>query len=489
MTRITPLRRATPWLVGVFALLISALGSGRAAFWGDEAASVMSATRPLDTLGPMLGTVDAVHGLYYVLLHGWVSVFGTGEFAVRFPSAIGVGAAAVGLWFLVDRLSGPRLATLSALIFAILPRVTVVGSEGRSYAWAVAGVVWTVFGFIRLYQAYPRHRGWWWVWSVLVAVSCILFMYTAFSLLIIGLWLLLDRGRRTRLRRTVVFGAIGLVLASPVVIIAFGQRGQVEFLASRPPGWDGVLVTQWFGNPVFAVLGWGLMIVAVVAALVRFRRQGPSRSSAATSFLAIWVVLPPILLALISILSPSYSQRYVIICTPAIAVLMALGLREISRLLPRPRTVLVLVMVAVLAGAALPSYLAQRSETGKDHSDLRLIADTIGARAQPGDTVLFDLNIRNSRKPRLALHLYPEAFVGLRDPGLLVPYEETTGLWDITRPVEDTTVSPESDTVWLAVATGAKAEDRDLRALAAQGFTAVDETPLYRTTIYQLVRK
>lgn len=485
----TLLRRAAPWLVGLFALVVSALGSGRAAYWGDEAASVMSATRPLDTLWPMLGTVDAVHGLYYVVLHGWVSIFGTGEFAVRFPSAIGVGVAAAGLWLLVTRLSGPRLATLSALIFAILPRVTVVGSEARSYAWAVAGVVWTVYGFIRLYQAYPRRRGWWWVWSVLVAVSCILFMYTAFSLLIIGLWLLLDRQRRTRLRRTIAFGALGLMLAAPVVIIAFGQRGQVGFLANRPPGWNGVLVTQWFGNPVFAVLGWGLMLGAVIAAFLRFRKHGPSRSSAATSFLSIWVVLPPILLALISILSPSYSQRYVIICTPAIAVLMALGLREIARLLPRPRTALVLVMVVVLAGAALPSYLAQRSPTGKDHSDLRRIAATIGEQAKPGDTVLFDLNIRNSRKPRLAFHLYPDAFVGLRDPGLVTPYEQTDGLWDITRPVDETSVSPQSDTVWLAVATGAKAVDRDLAALAAQGFTELNSTNLYRTTIYQLVRK
>lgn len=482
-------RRYAPWAAAIFTAVISMIGSGNAAYWGDEAASVLSATRPLSTLWPMLMQVDAVHGLYYLFLHGWVAIFGTGEFATRFPSAIGVGIAAAGLWLLVSRLSGPRLAGLTVLCFAILPRVTVVGSEARGYAFAVAAVTWMVYGFMRLYQAYPRRQGWWWLWSLLTALACILFMYTALILLVIGVWLLIDRRRHALLRRTIIFGAIGILLASPLIVLAvLGQRGQVGFLATRPPGVEGVLVNQWFGNPIFAVLAWGLMIVAVGFAIRRWRVKGADRAVSATMFLALWVVVPPLTLALISIVAPSYSQRYVIICTPAIAALLALGIRELTRLFPKPHAAIAVAMVVVLACAALPSYLDQRGPTGKDHSDFRRIAQLIDAQAEPGDTVLFDSGLRNSRKPRLAFNLYPDSFDGLKDPGLLTPYAETTGLWDVLRPVPETTVSPESDGVWLAVARKGKAAKIALASLQQQGFTVSSTKKLHFTTVYHLQR-
>ena len=41
----------------------------------------------------MLGNVDAVHGLYYVLMHGWFQIFPTTEFWSRAPSGLAVGGA------------------------------------------------------------------------------------------------------------------------------------------------------------------------------------------------------------------------------------------------------------------------------------------------------------------------------------------------------------------------------------------------------------
>lgn len=52
--------------------MASVIESWIPSFWGDEAASVISANRPLDSLLEMLGHVDAVHGVYYFALHAWV---------------------------------------------------------------------------------------------------------------------------------------------------------------------------------------------------------------------------------------------------------------------------------------------------------------------------------------------------------------------------------------------------------------------------------
>ena len=39
----------------------------------------------------MLGNIDAVHGLYYLLVHGWFAVFPATEFWSRLSSAVAVG--------------------------------------------------------------------------------------------------------------------------------------------------------------------------------------------------------------------------------------------------------------------------------------------------------------------------------------------------------------------------------------------------------------
>src|SRR6185312_5693405 len=69
--------------LGLITTVIVAIGSWIPSLWGDEAASVLSAERPLPSLFRMLGHVDAVHGTYYFLLHFWVALFGASPFSVR----------------------------------------------------------------------------------------------------------------------------------------------------------------------------------------------------------------------------------------------------------------------------------------------------------------------------------------------------------------------------------------------------------------------
>lgn len=101
-------------LLGIVGTLFTVIGSWIPAFWGDEAASIMSAERPLATIWRELGRVDAVHGAYYVFLHFWIDAFGASELSVRLPSSIAVGVAVAGTVVLADRLftpSPPRAAS------------------------------------------------------------------------------------------------------------------------------------------------------------------------------------------------------------------------------------------------------------------------------------------------------------------------------------------------------------------------------------------
>jgi uncharacterized membrane protein len=111
-------------IVGMFAFLISVAGAGRPSFWEDEAATISASTRSLSQLWSLLTTVDAVHGLYYLLMHGWFAVFPATEFWSRVPSAIAIGIAAGGVVTLGWRLSTRSVAVTAGIVFAVLPWTT-----------------------------------------------------------------------------------------------------------------------------------------------------------------------------------------------------------------------------------------------------------------------------------------------------------------------------------------------------------------------------
>ena len=111
----------TAAVAGAIALVVTWLGSWNPSFWGDEAATVMSAQRPIASLFAELQQVDAVHGLYYLFMHFWIGAFGPSELSARFPSAIAVGLVVAGTVVLGSRLAGLRFGILTGLVCRARP--------------------------------------------------------------------------------------------------------------------------------------------------------------------------------------------------------------------------------------------------------------------------------------------------------------------------------------------------------------------------------
>ena len=57
--------------VGVAGALLVAGGAWVPGPWLDEGATILSASRSWPSLAEMLGNIDAVHGLYYGIMHLW----------------------------------------------------------------------------------------------------------------------------------------------------------------------------------------------------------------------------------------------------------------------------------------------------------------------------------------------------------------------------------------------------------------------------------
>lgn len=112
------------------------------AVWLDEALSVAIADLPLARLPDAL-RMDGHPPLYYVLLHGWVRLFGSGDVAVRALSGLCSAAALPITWVAGRRVAGRPGAVAATALLASSPFAIRYATEARMYAVIVLLVLMT----------------------------------------------------------------------------------------------------------------------------------------------------------------------------------------------------------------------------------------------------------------------------------------------------------------------------------------------------------
>lgn len=475
-------------LAGVVGLLAGVIGSWIPSFWGDEAASIMSASRTWPELWRMLQTVDGVHGAYYAFLHVWIGLFGASEFAVRLPSAIAAGFLAAGTAVLAGRLGGRRLALAAGLVAALLPRTAVMAAEARSYAIGSAIAVWLT---VLLLALLGRRRPWW-LWAAYAAgtaVSIYVFLYLALLLVVHGAFVLLFH--RRILWRWLTAATAGVLLALPMVLVASAERNQIGFLADRDYITPlNVLALQWF-DPVTAWPCLALIAIGAIAA-VRGRRQDPGGFRLSTLTL-LWLVLPTAAVLIGStLIAPMYTVRYLSFCTPAAAILVSMGVLTaagwIARRTPLAAATATGILLAVVLAAFVPNLLVLRGPYAKDGSDWREAAAYLHAHAAPGDAVVYDDRPKDSEKPRLITAIHPADLAGLRDPALLASFRTQSGLWDRTRPNDALTAADLTPGVWALERGPDPEHSPDVLHLESLGYRILSSHRINVTTVLRLER-
>lgn len=443
-------RLLTAAAFGLAGGMISVLGSGTVSLWKDEVDSISGAQRSVSDLLRLVQNIDAVHGLYYLILHEWIQLAGRSPFAVRFPSALAIAAASAGLYLLTHAVAGRHTAIVATAAFVLLPRVTWMGIEARSFAFTATLAVALSLALVNA-SSRPTHRIWV-TYGALTFVAVVLNVYLALMVTAHGVTLAWSGERRRNVWSGWLLAAvIGATLAAPAALVAASQSGQLGdnvlgpatmlrsvvvnqwFLGNAPGGADSpplsFLVDEWrAASTVLALAGWVLIGLARTT-----RRAARTEERAAEPHpigpleLALpWVVLPTAVVLVWSIvISPMYNPRYLGFTAPAAAILISVGLRRI-----RPRVVRRVVPVVMVA-LVLPVYLSQRRQEAKqsDWSEVARFVD----RHKAGDQGVYFTPRRPPRGPtvgsttRYAMTAYPAAFAGLRDLTML-----TTGAHDGT---------------------------------------------------------
>ncbi|MFG3122993.1 glycosyltransferase family 39 protein [Streptomyces sp. NPDC048201] len=370
-SRTAPRRTTASALVP--AALATALGlwglTRRGSMWRDESVTYQVAHRTPGELLELLGRIDAVHGLYYLLMHGVFALWDGGLPALRLPSVLATALAAAGVGALGTRLAGPRPGLLAGVLFALLPAIQWYAQEGRSYALVTAGVVWATYLLVRgLRSAAP---GWWAGYGLVLAVVCWVHEFAALALSAHALTLYVLRvpGRVWRRWGAAACGA--LVAVAPLVVVSAGQ-------AERQLG--------WLGRPGLAP--W-LQFLGVSALGLLLSRVPALADRTVTALALPLLIVPPGLLITGSLLKPWYVDRYVLYSLAGLALLGGVALDRLPGRLGSPmRKGAVCLLGAVLLGLWLPASLAVRApESRKD--DAAAVARTVRELARPGDGVLF----------------------------------------------------------------------------------------------------
>lgn len=467
-------------VVAATAFLISFVASWVPSIWTDEGATVAAASRSLPDLYRLVQGIDAVHASYYALMHLWFTLVDVSAMTLRLPSAVAVGVTAGLLVKLVSQLQSARLGIVVGFVFAVLPRTTWMGAEGRSSA--VSTLVAVAVTLVLVSWVRNRSTVRLGAYALLVAAGIWLhidfvFLLPAHLVLVVALGV-----RSQRLVAWFAAGGIACAVALPVVALASSQAAQIGGgLAFEPARWArqllinqvylgetpgpaaiGGIGSYWLlASLATSVVGWLLTAVGLWALLRRSADAAP-----ALGLLAItWLMAPSILVACWSLISGSnmYNPRYFAFCAPAAAILVGAGLSALRRVW------LQVGLAVVLIVCLLPIYVSQRTANGKQGADWSQVASHIASGKERGEGVYF------SPRPttRTISIAYPRSFEGLVDITLLRAGPADGSLAGESKPLETALSEDAPATIWAVWKIDSPTEMGDLARFRQAGYEPV----------------
>lgn len=428
--------------------------TNRSLVW-DETYSVFIASQPVQRILALTAANEAHPPLYYLLLHWWIQMLGTGEAAVRALSVpIGAGVVVV-VWLLGRRLAGEPPALLAAALVALAPSQVAMSQEARMYgllALTALGSWWALWA-----GAVEGRRAAWIAYVVAVALMLHAHYYGFFVAASHALYLLWRRTPAAVWRRW-IYAALGvLVLSLPWLSqlpmqLATGRA----WPAYRPPvtpalyvdAITSITVGQFFFDAIHRgslprEIGWPLAAGAAAVAVVGYRalrEAGDSRRLMAGS-----VFLPLTLAFGTSAYVNVFAPRYLTFLMPGLALLGGVGIIALGQTRIRWRSAVAAAAMAVLLISNSASLVRYYQLPRLDYFDWRAVSKTLAAGARDDDALVFLPGFARIPVnyyfpgPQLRLALTPDGHdavgpAGERLPAIIAMIAHRPRVWVITVP-------------------------------------------------------
>jgi mannosyltransferase len=345
--------------------------------WIDEGVSLQTAHFDRDDFLHFITREEMNMAFYHLLLRGWIRL-GDNEVTVRSLSVLVALAAVPAIYLLARRLFSPRVGVLSALFLGLNPMHYSYARETRAYALTLLLVVVGSHLFLR--ATATGRSGEWIAYVLVMALAAYSHFFSIFVIVAHAGYLLLRR--EVRLRAILSFSALALLLVPILVYVAFG--GQGERVTAGPPTIRDIvlLAPSLTGREAFLFY----VPAALRGALAALGRPPFSQTHAwSYRFLLLWLAVPVALaLAVTVVAKPILVSRYLLVCVPALVILVAAAIAEIRR------TWLFATVTAAATLLALWTVLACHPGCRTETEDWRGVEKLVRSQWQPGDQISFD---------------------------------------------------------------------------------------------------
>lgn len=348
-----PLRHIGPAIAALtilgFALASYRLGTKSMGL--DEAVSADHARLGLSGLWTVVSSRDPNMGLYYVLLHYWVRVFGYSEAAVRSMTVVLAGLAVPVTVLLGKRLFGRAAGLVAGLLLALGPFFVQYEQTARSYALVVLLVVLSSYFFVTELEKPSRATR---VGYVLASTLAVYTHYFAAYVLLVQLLTLLAVKRRGAFTREWLTAAVAVaILCAPEAVFALrAGPGNISWI--REPALSSLVKL-----PSNLAGGISLAAILVILACYGFVRAVADRQGWQAGFVAAWLVVPVILdFAVSKFVQPLFVTYYLIVVLPAFLLFAAVG---VVRLPWRAVGLIVLGLLVVLSALGIRDWYTHPS--------------------------------------------------------------------------------------------------------------------------------
>lgn len=335
--------------------------------------------------------------LFFLILRGWLGLFGYSEFALRFFSLM-CGVISVALIItLGKRLFSRAVGLIAGSLLAFSAYQVWYSQEAKMYTLITLLALASIY-FLR--RAVEEGRLRFWI-GVVVCTSIALGSHILAAWLIpvqvilFLLWL-------PHSRRHLISGVIALACVTVPYLPLGLPRAQMIFqpaetgFARYTLGEMLDVLGRVYTSGILSGLGERIILIATgtAAALAVFGLlsidtppQPASRSDRILTRLSLvaWALIPVLAIALISINRPIFTDRYLIWVQPAFYLAVALGVYALWEWI-KPLAVIVLAALLVVNSAGV---ITQATTPFK--SDFRSASQAIGREIQPGDLVVFQI--------------------------------------------------------------------------------------------------
>ena len=301
-----------------------------ASMFADEGATLYSAHLSWSNLWAQSQHVDLVLLPYYALIHFWVT--GSGNIAwVRALSLFAYFGTIVVVGWTGLRIAGRWCGFIASVLTATSTLLVEKSLNARPYEISTFLVALCAV-FLLKWLDDSRAR-WLWVFSLLALLATAMQLFSLLAPISMLACVLLVRPELLAQRLRALLAPIAvLVVASGVWVIACtGEVGQVNWIANESTG--NRLLEEVRGPLIGGFYDFVLFVVVVVA-LVKFASiwnrdvshlvvDRVSRDRDILGLTIGWAVVPTVVLAIVSIIHPIYSVRYVAASAPGAALLVA----------------------------------------------------------------------------------------------------------------------------------------------------------------------